>query len=358
MAEVTDSDIAVAGGGAVAAATALAAAAAGLRVCHLAPPAPPAAAAGGRHYALSRRSVRFLHRLGVAPALLPVERFMLYAGAGARPLRLADGGAPLCHMAEEAALQDALAQRLQQAAVATIRADSVVWKKSDDDAVQLEADGVSHRTALLAVADGSRSPLAQQLGVAARVVDFHQQAVVAEVSTAALDGCTAAQWFADNDIAALLPAGGGRFSLVWSTAAAPAPAALADALRQRTGLADIRVRADSQRRFPLKSVTRALRVLPRTALLGDAAAVVHPLAGQGLNLGLADAETLVQCICRRRADTLALGLAAYSSARSRRCSALQHITQFLLRRHGCHAALFRLARLPLLARGAVAFANA
>lgn len=369
-------DIAVVGGGAVAAATALVAAAHGLRVLHLPPlpalpaapaPAPTPAHTGGRRYALSRRSVKFLQRLGVQPELLPVHRFVLSAGAGgaaATPLILEDARQPICHMAAEEDLSRAIAAALDSPLAGDVAAtpcrEVQLQGGAGDDEIQFAADGVAHRAALLAVADGAASPLARQLGITTAVTDFAQQAVVAEVAAPALMADTAYQWFADNDIVALLPAGGNVFSLVWSTAQPPAAevaAALSQRLSQRIGVEGLTINGEVKM-FPLRAQVRAARVAPRAALLGDAAGVVHPLAGQGLNLGLADAETLLQCTHRRLRGDLPLGLAAYSRARSRRHQQLQDITKFFLPRAARAAHAFRIARLPLLRQAAIAFANA
>lgn len=352
-------DVLVVGGGATASVTALAAAAAGLSVRHI----RGDSAVRGRRYALSRRSVRLLQRLNACPPLQPVAGFDLYAGG--RWHDLCDA-APLCHMAEEGALAEALAAALAVSTVHTTHSEEAIhWQGADEECVALSVGGVAMQARLLAVADGASSPLAAQLGITAAVRDFKQQALVAQVVAPSLRADAAYQWFAQNDILALLPAGTAEepvFSMVWSTASASALAAAKEgaeavtaALTQRTGLAEVRI-VGQVSAFPLRAQVRAARVAPRAALLGDAAGVVHPLAGQGLNLGLADAEELVRCTAPRLRGDIALGLAAYSNVRSRRQWQLQGLTRALLNERVA-AGVLGLSRLPLLRQAAVMFAN-
>ncbi|MCH9757701.1 MAG: FAD-dependent monooxygenase [Proteobacteria bacterium] len=352
-------DLTIIGAGAVAAATALAAAHYRVPFVQWMPATqqPNSAKSGGRRYALSRSSVDFLQTMGVEFPTLPVEQFILHAGK--RPLVLQEKNKPLCYMAAEEHLTQALENALQKINARRFSYQEMRYEKSDADAVQICIDGTVQRSALLAVADGARSPLATQIGIFSSVTDFHQQAVVADVLAPQLPANSASQWFADNDIVALLPTGEGVFSLVWSTTAAEStltPAELTTALCRRTGLTDIRI-TSAIRTFPLAAVRRSARVAPRIALLGDAAAVVHPLAGQGLNLGLADAKTLLQCVHRRIERNLSLGLAAYSRARTQRSNQLQQLTQFLLPQQRRVACLLTAARLPLMRQLAIAGAN-
>ena len=348
--------ITVVGGGAVAAAAALAAADS-FHVHYYTPSA--AASGGGRHYALSRRSLSFLTRLGLVLQPFPVRRFQLHAGG--RCLTLADSDRPLCWMLAEEALTQAFQLRLQQTALTARPYQTIQRQDSADTGIQLAIDGQPHpggATALLAVADGARSPLATELGIIGTRIDFEQQAVVAQVTTSALEAGTAAQWFGDNDIVALLPSGDHIYSLVWSTACPPPAAEAEEQLRRRIGIECLTVDNSTVRQFPLTAVKRPVRVVPHAALLGDAAGTIHPLAGQGLNLGLGDVETLFDCIRRRTPVTLPLGLAAYNIARGRRQRQLHQITTHLLADESRTARLLTLARLPLAQRFAIAYANA
>lgn len=366
-------DILIAGDGIVAQATVLAAANAGLAPHHLTwtPPTPPTDLPD-RHYALSHRSVRFLHRLGIAPALLPVREFHLYAGATRHRLHTPPPQAPLCSMTTEHALRTALG-----AATALLPRTAYTHLHIDDNtpantplSYTINPNSphpLRGRTRLLAAADGANSPLARQLNIHPTVHDFHQNGITALIdlpATAPSPPC-AHQWFADNDIIALLPTPPtpqktAPYALVWSTTTPPdtPPPTLQNILRHRTGLPNLHLRADSLRHFPLRAITRPTRVAPRAALIGDAAGTLHPLAGQGLNIGLGDAETLIATAAPRLRGDIALGLAAYHLTRTPRAAALQHLTRLLLPRAPRAATLLTATRLPLLRQTAIALANA
>ena len=303
------------------------------------------AASGGRYYALSRRRLAFLRELGVSPPAIKVRRFLLYAGGVRLPLF----GAPMCHIVREEELWSALKARVRDEAVAITTGDDIGDINTTKNSISLSAGGKRHVAALLAVADGARSPLAAQLGIFGAVFNFKQQAVVARVKAESLSADTAYQWFGDNDTVALLPTGDGEFSLIWSTATPPpsSSAALAGELSRRTKVEGIEVMGDvSPRAFPLRGVRRAVRVAPRCALLGDAARVIHPLAGQGLNLGLADVECLVTCLRRRSDLGTAAALSAYAAVRDDHAAILHQVTSVLARSQRAAALALAAGRLP------------
>ena len=131
--------------------------------------------------------------------------------------------------------------------------------------------------------------------IGAAIHPFEQLAISATL-TAPMDDNTAAQWFGKNDTLALLPMGGGLFSLIWSLCKNRALTLtnmddLATAVAGRTGW-KIRTINDKIENFELAALRRAVRCAPGLAFLGEAARVIHPLAGQGLNMGLADSEWL------------------------------------------------------------------
>jgi 2-polyprenylphenol 6-hydroxylase len=146
-------------------------------------------------------------------------------------------------------------------------------------------------------------------GIRAEVVPYPHTAVVANFAIGRRHDGVAWQWFTDEGVVALLPLPGDAASLVWS-----APHALAGELEALApGELAARVTRRSQQvlgammplgpahAFPLRRLTVDRLVLPRVALLGDAAHVVHPLAGQGLNLGLQDLSMLLDVIGAREA---------------------------------------------------------
>jgi ubiquinone biosynthesis UbiH/UbiF/VisC/COQ6 family hydroxylase len=154
-------------------------------------------------------------------------------------------------------------------------------------------------------ADGAGSAVRAAAGISAEEHGYDQTAVVANFAAERPHQSTAFQWFSDQGVVALLPlpdhGGSPAVSLVWSAPAALAAELLAadpDALAQRATARSNNALGrltplGAARGFPLKQMKVAHLVGPRLALVGDAAHVVHPLAGQGLNLGLADVSELL-----------------------------------------------------------------
>jgi 2-octaprenyl-3-methyl-6-methoxy-1,4-benzoquinol hydroxylase/2-octaprenylphenol hydroxylase len=170
-----------------------------------------------------------------------------------------------------------------------------------EDRIQLElADGESLSAGLLVAADGAASPLRRLAGIGTRGRDYAQRAVVAHVATERSHENTAWQRFLPGGPLALLPLADGRSSVVWSLAEAQAQRVLAlddQAFLDELGVASDfrlgRITASTPRAaFPLKLQLAECYQAERFVLLGDAAHAVHPLAGQGVNLGLRDVVEL------------------------------------------------------------------
>jgi 2-polyprenyl-6-methoxyphenol hydroxylase-like FAD-dependent oxidoreductase len=163
---------------------------------------------------------------------------------------------------------------------------------------------------LTVVCEGQRSISRQELGVQWTVKPYHQCAIAARLRCTAAHEGVARQWFVGGDILALLPLGGDEgheVALVWSVAQARAaglqnlpPDAFCSALQVACGQALGAMQLCSERAsWPLVQAMAQRWVGPGWALAGDAAHAVHPLAGQGLNLGLADAAALAQILAGR-----------------------------------------------------------
>ena len=362
-------DVVVAGAGLPGLATAAALARAGLDVA-LADRAPLACAPADapawdpRVYAISPGSAAFLQRIG-AWQHLPIERIapvesMSIAGdhGGALVFTAYDlGERALAWIVEERALRAALVKAAHAAGVA-VRApaafDALCW--SAHDATITLADGPTLTAALVVGADGLNSWVRRAAGMVVAPRSYAQTALVATLACDdAHHGC-ARQWFkVDGGVLAWLPLPGRRISIVWS-----APDALADELRALAPEAfAARVAAAGDTAlgrlspdgpigaFPLQYLRLPTSVAHRLALVGDAAHGVHPLAGQGVNLGLGDAEALAAVIAERGpvADPGApVLLTRYARRRAEPVMAMQAVTDGLARLFAAPAPWLRLLR--------------
>jgi 2-octaprenylphenol hydroxylase len=310
-------DLAVVGAGLVGAAFAAAAARAGFRVALLeaqAPRAPdPTADLDLRVSALSRASERLLRGLGAWDSVGPArcssyQRMVVWdavdEGATSEvAFDAADLGEPdLGHIVENRALQHALWQAAAAAGVA-LRAPAVVTglQVADRHATLTLADGNRVSASLVVAADGAGSPLRTLAGLGVDTQDYDQHAVVAHLRSVVPHQRTAWQRFQPGGPLALLPLADGRVSIVWSTTPEHAAellslddaafgAAVTDGSGARLGALSA---ASPRARFPLRRQHAAHYAGDRVVLIGDAAHVVHPLAGQGVNLGFQDAVALL-----------------------------------------------------------------
>lgn len=216
------------------------------------------------------------------------------------------GVAELGFIVENALLQEALLEVLDASAVelsfdTAIRSISAV---DDRFAVTFE-DGLIARPEILVGADGAASLIRGQARIGSFVRRYGQTAFVTHLRPEREHGHVAWQRFLPEGPLALLPLSDGRVSVVWSTTPSEAEAAVAlpdDALGELLSDKSDRVlgllgAAGPRGSFPLRAEHAARYVRPGMALVGDAAHSIHPLAGQGANLGVADAAALVDTIC-------------------------------------------------------------
>ncbi len=267
-----------------------------------------------RVFALSRASERILRAAGawndVARQATPYERMQVWHadvpphGGDALVFDAAEAGErDLGAIAQNNTLQAALAGAARRAGIALEECE-VDTLEQGLDVVRLRSGAREFSARLVVGADGARSRVRELAGLGTRRTDYGQTAIVAMVRTAQPHQRTAWQRFLGDGTLAFLPLADGASSIVWSIPTlraqqlmAAAPAQFERALFEDFDGALGAVQLISERiEFPLWRLEAEHYVSARVALVGDAAHVVHPLAGQGANLGLLDAAALADVI--------------------------------------------------------------
>lgn len=318
-------DVIVVGGGVVGAACALALADAGLEVTLVEGREP----AGWqpqqpdlRVYAFAPDNAQLLRMLGVWPSVLAARacayrRMRVWDAAGGDELQFdADrlGREQLGWIVENDLLVDRLWAALPGAGVQLCCPARVEALEQDADGVRLRLDDGRRLEATLAIAaDGADSTLRRLAGLDVSRQDYGQRGVVAYIDTEQDNEATAWQRFLVTGPLAVLPAGTRRSSIVWTLPDAEAERLLAldegafnaELTRAFAGRLGAMTLASRRAAFPLRRQLASAYVAGRVLTLGDAAHVVHPLAGQGVNLGLRDVAALHALVLRaqqRRQD--------------------------------------------------------
>jgi len=285
----------------------------------------------GRSYALALASSRMLSALGVwrriaedTQPILEITASDGRAGEGPSPFFLHFDHAeieegPMGFMAEDRVLRRGLLEAVaEEKALTHLSGCTVVAQEVEGNTVTVTLDNGKTLTAgLLIGCDGRRSGTAERAGIRRTGWDYGQTGLVCAIEHEKPHGGVAHQFFMPAGPLAILPLTGNRSSIVWSekTEAAEAINALDDAaylevLRPRFGdfLGDIKL-AGARFTYPLNLTLANAFVAPRVALVGDAAHGVHPIAGQGLNLGLRDVGALAEVLvaARRRGEDFGAG---------------------------------------------------
>ncbi len=266
-----------------------------------------------RVYALSPGNVAFLRGLGAwqriaAERVQPVHAMRVFGDDGTSSIEFDAyrAGVPeLAWIVEDTALQDALWSDLDVDVFAPAVCESL--RIDADRAVLKLSDGRGLAGKLVVGADGANSFVRRKAGIAAAEKEYGQAALVANFQCGKPHAGTAYQWFQRGPVLALLPLPGDQVSMVWSLPSREAERIGrldAEALCREVEAASRRALgalslAAPQKSYALRRLAARRLVLPRIALAGDAGHVIHPLAGQGLNLGLQDARALAATLAGR-----------------------------------------------------------
>jgi 2-octaprenylphenol hydroxylase len=317
-------DLTIVGGGLVGLSLARALARSGLRLAlverYPLSAGSEAEAWDARIYAISPASESFLRELGAWPAaadrLTPVTQMRIYGDQPGSELAFSayDAHVPrLATIVENTALTTGLLGTLRGQPDLTLftpaRCAGVVWE-ADHATLQLDG-GATLRSKLLVAADGANSWLRGRARLAVRETEYGQTAVVANFATAQPPRGVAFQWFKPDGVLALLPLPGNRVSMVWSVRKEVAddlltlaPDALCAAVEGACGGTLGRLTLiTGPTGFALRLIRVPRLIGPRLALVGDAAHNLHPLAGQGVNLGFQDARELSAVLAARGHET-------------------------------------------------------
>lgn len=266
--------------------------------------------------ALSSASQRILQRLGAWEGIAgrrtsPYGEMQVWDGSGTGQIHFSAASVHadvLGHIVENRVVQDALLDRLHDCDIGLLaNARLEQMRRSGDDWLLTLADGRLLRAPLVIAADGANSAVRRLTGTQTREWDYQHHAIVTSVRTSNSHRKTAWQRFTDNGPLAFLPLqreGEHWCSIVWSVT--PKEAERLTALDDETFCRELEqafegrlgsvVAADPRVCVPLRQRHAKRYVAEGLALIGDAAHTIHPLAGQGVNLGFLDAAVLAEVL--------------------------------------------------------------
>ena len=318
-----------------------------------------------RIYAISPGNAQFLSGLGVwqrmpRERVTPVHVMRVHGDAGDSMIEFdaySAGVSELAWIVEDGLLQDALWQELEMQPRLAIfaPAECARLEVGARGTLLTLGSGETIEAQLAVGADGARSFVRAQAGIAVDEHPYGQTAVVANFACERPHRNVAFQWFQGGPVLAFLPLSGEHVSMVWSTGDDHAARLLAlepEALAREVALASgdtlgALSLVTAPRGFPLRRLGAARMVAPHVALAGDAAHVLHPLAGQGANLGFQDARELASVIAAREPfrgpGDLRL-LRRYERARAEAILAMRGTVHGLFRLFGSRAPIAAKAR--------------
>jgi ubiquinone biosynthesis UbiH/UbiF/VisC/COQ6 family hydroxylase len=359
-----DFDVVIVGGGLAGAGFAAALAGSSLRVALIErrAPSPPAAQWDARVYTLTPASIAFLKHVhawqSVPPErITPIYDMQVFGDDGTSRLDFSAYEAGLGELGatvESGQLNHALWSGLERRRNLSVICPAVPQEmRRVEGGVELRLDlGRTVKARLVVGADGADSWVRAAAGIDARSESYDQIGVVANFACERPHRNVAFQWFRRDGVLAFLPLPDRRVSIVWSTSqpharellalpAAAVGARVAEASQRALGALELLAAPAA---FPLSRLVSRRLAHARVALIGDSAHVVHPLAGQGINLGLGDAHALADLIGEARDPGDRLVLRRFERSRAEDIFTLRWVTHGLLRLFGADHGLAKRIR--------------
>lgn len=301
-----------------------------------------------RIYAITPANVDWLRRLGAWPGvdaerICAITKMRVFGDAEVSELQFDADDANIEQLGvivESQQLEIALLAALNDAGVQLLTGVRPTAVTYSDYQARIKWNNQEISAQLLVAADGAQSWLRSQAEITVALHDYQQMGVVANFETERAHHQTAYQWFSELGVLAWLPLPGNRISMVWSTEESFAQAlvsmdagTLCKVVSNQGGniLGELKL-LTLARSFPLKEQTAETLVMSNIALVGDAAHTIHPLAGQGVNLGFRDVQCLAEALSHKRQQQSfgdLMLLRRYERARKTDMMAMQFVTRGL-----------------------------
>ncbi len=301
-----------------------------------------------RIYAITPANVQWLSELGVwqhidTQRVCDIERMCIFGDAGHSELVFDASEANvdcLGVIAESSQIERALLQAIEHTKIQLLTGVSPKRLSFAENQAWLDCNEEEISADLLVAADGAKSWLRSEAGIAIVEDDYQQMGVVANFGLEQSHQHTAYQWFSQRGVLAWLPLAGNRMSMVWSTdsetasllQSMPVDALCAEVAQQGDWILGKLNLINAPQAFPLREQTAQRLVLPNFALVGDAAHTIHPLAGQGVNLGFRDVQCLIETLTGKRQQQSCgdiMLLRRYERARKTDMMAMKSVTRGL-----------------------------